>query len=81
MAASQSQVSLIFHDISSADERERDSDFLPQLMSFLDWAEKNDLTVSTLYSAMLEAGKQLRKGCGENSKHDLFAVLVKILCT
>ena len=74
MAATENDVSLVFHDITvSAEEADKPSDFLTRLINFLKVAVRRGVTVGVLYKAMLHVGLQFKFGS------DLFSELVKYL--
>lgn len=74
MAAAESGVLLVFHDITlSPEEADEPNDFLTRLINFLKVAVRQGVTVGVLYKAMLRIGLQLKFGS------DLFADLVKYL--
>lgn len=77
MAAAESGVSLVFHDITASGADEGVSTFLPRLMKFLEQMIEREVPVGVLYSAMLETGRQWRQGTQEDV--ELFAALLKIL--
>ena len=77
MAAAESGMSLVFHDITASGTDDRASSFLPRLMRFLEQVIEKDVRVGGLYSAMLEIRKQWRQNTQEHV--ELFSALIEIL--
>lgn len=77
MAAAESGVSLVYHDITASGNNEGASSFLPRLMRFLEQVIDKDISVGTLYSAMLKTGEKWREGSRESV--ELFSELMRML--